>query len=94
MFERQLDLALFFARLMLALRDRLDGRFNAERLQQPHDLDTHRFIDAQCAERDTGITARVASGGVTLIAADIALGAVVADKQSGGRCHTGHAGVG
>jgi hypothetical protein len=32
LFERQLDLALFFARLVLALCDRLDGRFNTERL--------------------------------------------------------------
>ncbi|CDX52948.1 hypothetical protein MPL3365_170178 [Mesorhizobium plurifarium] len=28
---------------MLALRDRLDGRFNAERLQQPHDLGSDRL---------------------------------------------------
>jgi hypothetical protein len=42
LFERQLDLALFFARLVLALRDRLNGRFNAERLQQPHDLGSHQ----------------------------------------------------
>ncbi|MER9001895.1 hypothetical protein NKH58_29660 [Mesorhizobium australicum] len=45
LFERQLDLALLFARLMLALRDRLDGRLNAERLQQPHDLGSHSIVD-------------------------------------------------
>ncbi|MER9658043.1 hypothetical protein NKJ26_32325 [Mesorhizobium sp. M0152] len=45
LFERQLDLALFFARLMLALRDRLDGRFNAERLQQPRDLGSHCLVE-------------------------------------------------
>src|SRR5262249_42765180 len=54
LFERQLDLALFFARLVLALCDRLDGCFNAERLQQPHNLGSHRLIDPQSAERDTG----------------------------------------
>src|SRR5215472_16156655 len=81
LFERQLNLALFFARLVLALRDRLDGCFNTERLQQPHNLGSHRLIDPQSAERDTGSSTGIAPGGVTIIAADITLGAIVADKQ-------------
>ena len=81
LFERQLDLALFFARLVLAFRDRVDGRFNTERLQQPHDLGSHRLIDPQSAERDTGSSTGIAPGRVTIIAADVALGAVVADEQ-------------
>jgi hypothetical protein len=59
----------------------LDGRFNTERLQQPHNLDSDRLIDPQSAERDTGSSTGIAPGRVTIIAADIALGAIVADKQ-------------
>jgi hypothetical protein len=32
---------------VLALCDRLDGCFNTERLQQPHNLGSHRLIDPQ-----------------------------------------------
>ena len=62
--KRQFKLALFLAGLVLAFRDRVDRRFNTERLQQPHHLGTHRLVDPQSAERDTGISAgllRVAS---------------------------------
>jgi hypothetical protein len=55
---------------------------NTERLQQPHNLGSHRLIDPQSAERDTGSSAGIAPGGVTIIAADITLGTIVADKQS------------
>src|SRR6202166_4120298 len=79
--ERQLELALFLARLVLAFRDRVDRRFNTERLQQPHDLGSHRLVDPQGAKRDTGISARVVPGRVAIIAADVALRAVVADEQ-------------
>src|SRR5258708_4288270 len=82
LFERQLDLALFFPRLVLALCDRLDGRFNPERLHQPHNLDPDRLIDPQSAERDTGSSTWIAPGRVTIIAADIALGAILADKHA------------
>src|ERR1700722_1666189 len=81
LFERQLDLTLFFARLVLVLCDRLYGCFNTERLQQPHNLGSHRLIDPQSAERDTGSSTGIAPGRVTIIAADIAVGAIVADKQ-------------
>src|ERR1700692_1369803 len=79
--ERQLELALFLARLVLAFRDRVDRRFNTERLQQPHDLGTHRLVDPQSAERDTALSAGGAPGRVAIIAADVALRAVVADEQ-------------
>src|ERR1039458_4377004 len=79
--ERQLGLALFLARLVLAFRDRVDRRFNTERLQQPHDLGSHRLVDPQSAERDTGISAGVAPGRVAIIAAAVPLRAVVADEQ-------------
>jgi hypothetical protein len=48
--ERQLKLTLFLARLLLALRDRLDRGLNTERLQQPYDLAAHRLVNPQSAE--------------------------------------------
>jgi hypothetical protein len=73
-------LALFLATLMFAVSDRTDCRFNAKRLQQSHDLDTHCLVDSQSAERDTGGSSGIASGRVAIIAPDIALRAVVADQ--------------
>ena len=58
-----------------------DRRFNAERLQQSHDLDAHRLVDPQSTVRDTGGGCGITPGRVAVIAADVALGAVVADKQ-------------
>src|SRR5262249_40356205 len=69
------------ARLVFALCDRLDGCFNTERRQQPHNSGSPPPIDPQSAERDTGSSTGIAPGGVTIIAADITLGAIVADKQ-------------
>lgn len=74
-------MALFLASLVLAISDRMDRRFNAERLQQSHDLDPHRLVDAQSPERDTRGNCGVAPGRVAMIAANVALGAVVADKR-------------
>jgi hypothetical protein len=35
---------------VLTVRNCVGGRFNAERLQQPHDLGAHSLIDSQSAE--------------------------------------------
>ena len=80
LFERQLKLPLFLVRLMFAVRDRTDCRFNAKWLQQSHDLDTHCLVDPQSAERDTGGDFGIAPGRVAIIATDVAFCAVVADQ--------------
>ncbi len=82
LFEHQFDLALFLASLVLAVRDHTDRRLNAERLEQSHDLGSHRLVNPQSAERDTGGGLRVAPGRVAMITTDVALRTVVADKQS------------
>src|SRR5262249_55252726 len=81
LFKRELKLALLLAGLVLAVCDRTDRRFNAQRLQQSYDPDPHSLVDAQSPKRDPGGGCGVAPGRVAMIAADVALRAVVADKQ-------------
>ncbi len=88
--ERQLNLALPLGALMLAVRDRAGCRFNAERLQQSHDLGSHRLVDPQRAKRDTGRGSGVAPRRVAIIAADVTLRAVVADQQPASAMATTH----
>src|SRR5215213_11527604 len=76
--ERQLDLAALLAGPLLAARDRVHRRLDSERLQQAHDLRAHRRVDPQGAERDAGRGAGVVADRVAVVAADVALGAVVA----------------
>ena len=79
--ECQLDLAPLLAGPLLAFGDRVHRRLDSERLQQAHDLRAHRRVDPQRAERDAGRGAGVVADRVAVVAADVALGAVVADEQ-------------
>ena len=45
--------------LHLAGLDRFESGLNAERLQEPHDLNANRLINAQAAKGDTAISAMV-----------------------------------
>src|SRR5260370_25798404 len=70
--QRQLQLPLGGRRLPRLSIERLDRRFNAERLQNPQHLRTDGVMDAHAAERDAGLGAVVDESALAKIATCLA----------------------
>jgi hypothetical protein len=81
LFEREGDLPLLLARLEPARLDRLNGRFDAKRLQQADDLCAHRLVDTHRAEGDPRLCPMVEKGAAAMVAPDTTPGAAVCDMQ-------------
>ncbi|MGA8293828.1 MAG: hypothetical protein WB820_15295 [Rhodoplanes sp.] len=68
--------------LHLAGLDRFESGLNAERLQEPHDLNANRLINAQAAKGDTAISAMVQEAALAVIPARLAVRAPIARSIS------------
>src|SRR5271166_5118040 len=79
--EREFKLAPLPGGFYFAGFDRRECGLDAERLQEPHDLNPDSLVDAQAAERDAAIAAMVQGAALAMVAAGFAVRTSIGDMQ-------------